>query len=68
MKGQDQIDLVDTCAKMASKANKIKAYVITYSTKKGVIHTIRGGDPTTQIGLVKIAKGNVISSFSNGDK
>lgn len=63
MKTEDRDLLVSCCAKVACKAGKITSYVIVYQTKNGVIHTQRGGSATQQIGLVKLAKGNIVRGF-----
>lgn len=63
MKGKDLDDLVSACAKLASKGDKTVSYVISYMTKKGVIHTIRGGNVTAQVGLVRVAETHIMNCF-----
>jgi len=60
MKGEQADKLVAQCAKIASKAPKIVAYIMIYETKNGVIHTQRSGSAMAQLGLAKLAESNVL--------
>ena len=63
MNQRQRDELVTQCAKMASKAPKITAYVIVYETKKGVVITYRCGSSAAQAGLTRVAEGNIMRGF-----
>ena len=57
-------DLVDRCADLAVKGPKVCAYVILYAEKNGDMHTARGGNLASQVGLLAVAKEDLLTALS----
>jgi len=60
-----QLDsLVHRCADLAAHGPNVCAYVITYSDKGGSIHTARGGNLAAQVGILAVAKSDLLTELS----
>lgn len=64
MRKRQLADMVNRCADLAARGPKVCAYVILYAEKNGDMHTARGGNLASQVGLLAVAKDGLLTALS----
>ena len=57
--------LVSRCAEVASKAPRIKAYVLLYEEQDGTVKYHRDGSFASQLGMVELMRHGIVHGLEN---
>lgn len=60
-------DLVARCAEVASKAPRIKAYVLLYEEQDGAVKYHRDGSFAAQLGMVELMRHGIVNGLGHSE-